>query len=132
MSDNLDCATIFLFKNGKVLVGKRHYTPDKWKDIVVWTTPGGRCDPGEELVDTLRREVAEETGITNFEIIKFLGQTPGGREIDRVHAFLGTTDQEPQLLEPDKFSEWKWIDTDHMPEDFVNPKQWELLKSNRV
>lgn len=31
---------------------------------VDWTTPGGVVDPGEEVIEGLTREVAEETGIT--------------------------------------------------------------------
>jgi len=35
--------------------------------------PGGRCEPGEELLETVRREVLEESGwsLTNIELLGF-------------------------------------------------------------
>lgn len=37
-----------------------------------WDLPGGGLDPAEALLDGLRREVQEETGITTFQVDKLL------------------------------------------------------------
>lgn len=110
--NNTLCPVAVMIKNGKILRGHRHYTADKWKEISVWTIPGGRSDVGETLEQTLRREVAEEVGITEFEIVDFIGEVPGAKDGDVVPIFYCTTDQEPTLMEPEKFSEWKWVPID--------------------
>lgn len=107
-STNL-CPIAVMIKNGSILRGHRHYTPDKWKEISVWTMPGGRCDKGETLEQTLRREVREEVNITKFQIEAFIGEVAGAKEGDRVPIFFCTTDEDPTLMEPAKFSEWKWV-----------------------
>ncbi len=98
-----------IIRDAKILLGYRNYTPDKWKAISVWTCPGGRSDAGEILEQTLRREVAEETGIDDLEIKKFLGTVPGAKEGDITNFFACETKKEPALMEPEKFSEWKWF-----------------------
>ena len=107
--DGITCPIAVIVKDGKVLIGHRHYTPDKWKKISVWTIPGGRSDIGENIEQTLRREVAEEVNITDLEILDFIGEAPGAKEGDVVLIFYGKTNQEARLIEPEKFSEWKWI-----------------------
>ncbi len=107
-------------RDGKILTGLRNYTKDKWKEISVWTIPGGRCDIGETLEQTLRREVAEEVGITEFEITGFIGEAPGAKEGDRVVIFSCTTNQDEKLMEPEKFSEWRWVSKD----DYLNDGQY--------
>ena len=103
------CPIAVLVRNGEILSGHRHYTPDKWKTISVWTIPGGRCDLGETLEDTLRREIQEEVGITDFEIIDFIGEVSGAKEGDIVSIFFCKTKQDAKLMEPEKFSEWRWV-----------------------
>lgn len=104
------CPIAVISRDGKILMGHRHYTPDKWKKISVWTVPGGRCDEGEKIEETLRREVQEETGITDLDIVEYLGEVPGAKEGDVVPIFACKTKQDATLMEPEKFSEWKWID----------------------
>ena len=122
------CPTALIFKDNKILLGLRHYTPDKYKTISVWTTPGGRCDDGETVESTLRREVGEEIDITNLNLIEFLGEVPGVKEGDVVYVFKGSTNQEPKLLEPEKFSEWRWTGVKEIPENFINKDVLDLIR----
>ncbi|MGC9611035.1 MAG: NUDIX hydrolase [Minisyncoccia bacterium] len=124
---NLAAVAVFE-KNGKMLCGLRHYTPDKWQTVSVWTTPGGRCDPGETIEATLRREVGEEVGFESFKIIEFLGEFSGAKEGDIVYGFRCVTDEEPQLMEPEKFSEWHWFTPSEIPTNFINPPIINFLK----
>jgi ADP-ribose pyrophosphatase YjhB (NUDIX family) len=73
---NEKCPVVVLMRDGKILTGHRHYTKDKWKDISVWTIPGGRCDTGETLEQTLRRETQEETGIDSYFTGKAFDHNP--------------------------------------------------------
>ena len=124
------CPVAVITRDGKVLMGLRHYTPDKWKTISVWTIPGGRCDDGEKLEKTLRREISEETGIENLEIEEYLGTVPGAKEGDVVPMFRCKTDDEPTLLEPEKFSEWKWFSPQEVPENFINPQALVVIRDS--
>ena len=50
-------------KDGKYLLLRR--SPEKYKDAKgSWDIIGGRIEPGTPLMDNLRREVAEEAGLT--------------------------------------------------------------------
>lgn len=104
-----DCVMAIMMRDEKILQGYRNYTKDKWKDISVWTNPGGRCNAGEIIEDALKREVQEEVDITEFTIVDFIGEVVGMKEGDNVLFFLCTTKQEVKLMEPEKFSEWCWV-----------------------
>lgn len=123
------CPVAIIIRDEKVLCGHRHYTPDKWKAISVWTLPGGRCDEGETVEQTLRREVAEETGITDLVVKEYLNDIPGAKEGDKVPLFLCSTNQEAQLMEPEKFSEWKWFSKENLPGTFINAHAREKIVS---
>lgn len=127
--NNEEVPVAFIFKNNKLLMGLRNYTPDKWKKISVWTAPGGRCDKDETLEKTLRREVLEEVGINDLIITKYLGSVSGAKEGDILYVFQAETKQEPKLVEPEKFSEWKWCPLSNIPNNFINPESLKLIKS---
>jgi len=114
------CPIAVIVRDKKILLGYRHYTSDKWKNISVWTCPGGRCDEGESIEITLRREVEEETSIKDLEIVDFISEVPGAKLGDVVPLFLCYTDQEAILMEPHKFSSWKWFGVEDFPEEFIN------------
>lgn len=107
--DGLLCPIAVLEKDGKILTGLRHYTPDTWKQISVWTIPGGRSDVGESMEQALRRETIEEVGIDDLRIEDFIGELPGVKEGDSILIFFCTTDQDARCMEPEKFSEWRWV-----------------------
>jgi ADP-ribose pyrophosphatase YjhB (NUDIX family) len=125
--DALICPVAVIVRDNKVLVGHRHYTPDRWKKISAWTLPGGRCDVDESVGETLRREIKEEIDVDDVEIVDYLGESPGVKEDDRVLVFLCKTNQEPKLMEPEKFSEWKWVSANEFPDDFINNHVREII-----
>lgn len=129
IGNSKDVPVAFIFKDNKLLMGLRNYTPDKWKKISVWTAPGGRCDKNETLEKALRREVFEEVGINDLIITKYLGSVPGAKDGDIVYVFKAETKQEPKLIEPEKFSKWIWCPLNKIPTNFINPKSLELIKS---
>ena len=118
-----------IMRDNKMLIGLRNYNKEQWKKVSVWTTPGGRCGGDETFAQTLKREVFEEVGITDLKITDYLGNTPGAKEGDTLFVFKGETNQEPRLMEPEKFSEWKWCPMDQIPDNFINPKSLTLLNN---
>ncbi len=132
--DTKTCTSAIIVKNGRILLGLRHYTKQNtnhnWKTISVWTTPGGRCDKGEKIKENLLREINEETGIKNVIIKKFLSKVNGAKKGDEVFVFLCTTNEEFILAEPEKFSEWRWFSLDDIPPNFININILDLISKN--
>lgn len=75
------------------------------KQRTTWEIPGGHCEPSENILDTARRELYEETGAIDFDIkpicvykfnaygllcyaeVKTLGELPPEMEIDEIKQF---------------------------------------------
>ncbi len=97
------------------MLGKRHYSESE----VFWTCPGGRCNDGETIETALRREVYEEIGINELDILEYIAELNGYLDCDKVFLFLCQTKQAPRLMEPANFSEWRWFGLGEVPQDFI-------------
>jgi len=101
---------------GTVLVGKRRNSHGEG----CWAFPGGHLEFGETLVECAQREVMEETGLVVANIRRgpfsedlFLSENKHYITIIMLADYI---DGEPQLLEPDKCSEWRWCSMATIPE----------------
>ena len=132
----LGVGVVVLNNENRVFVGKRKDNP-----INKWQMPQGGVNNGEKLIDAMKRELEEETGIRSIEILKEIdgwqeyelpsnllgkiwrGKFRGQKQKWFVVKFLGN-DKEINL-EKDKpeFIEWQWIDIDNLPGVIVDFKK---------
>tara|TARA_Y100001970_G_scaffold270658_1_gene364839 strand:+ start:6494 stop:6967 length:474 start_codon:yes stop_codon:yes gene_type:complete len=132
----LGVGVVVLNNENRVFVGKRKDNP-----INKWQMPQGGVNNGEKLIDAMKRELEEETGIRSIEILKEIdgwqeyelpsnllgkiwrGKFRGQKQKWFVVKFLGN-DKEINL-EKDKpeFIEWQWIDIDSLPGVIVDFKK---------
>ena len=98
--------------------------------------PKGRLERGESFEDAAKREIAEETGLNNLELIDKLGikerLTFEKSEWRVTHYFLFLTDQKDgvQNLQDEENYELEWFDLDKLPPMFW-PEQKDLIEENR-
>lgn len=59
----------FIIKNNKILIVKK--SPDEYIDANLWTIPGGKIYPQENIINGLKREIKEEVNleVTNYQWI---------------------------------------------------------------
>lgn len=121
------CTSGVIVRAGKVLLGNRVY-----HDASYWVSPGGRCDVNEKPETAVLREVAEEIGVTDAKIILKLGEKEGAYSDesgkDRVIVFEIATQQEPRLMEPEKFKEWKWFGIDEIPNNLPSSQDKDFFE----
>ena len=126
---------ILLNKENKIFVGKRIDNPTN-----SWQMPQGGIDQNESIIDAAKRELKEETGITNVEIVKELqywltyelpnnllgkiwkGRYRGQKQKWFIMKFLGEIEEINIKTQQPEFLEWKWIDAKELPDIAVHFK----------
>ena len=120
---------IILNKDGLVLGFERKDFPDEWQ------FPQGGLDEGEELLDAVKREIYEETGIEANDIkllaeapvptvYEFPNKSPHRGQVHRWFLFrLESSDEAITLGDQKEFHAWKWTSMDEMIENVVSFKK---------
>src|SRR6266436_2485768 len=105
MSNYPNLTVTFLIEHeGRFLLVARGSKEDNFPNL--WAFPGGKVELGETVVDTIRREVLEETGLRLTDETAFLNTYTFKRSVGV--AFLVRTNSTEIRLAPD-FSDYKWV-----------------------
>ena len=126
---------VLLNKENKVFVGRRIDNPKNF-----WQMPQGGVDEGENFLNAALRELKEETGIKNVELIQEIegimtyelpanllgiiwkGKYRGQKQKWFLMRFLGKDDDINIKTEKPEFLDWKWLDLNEITETVVDFK----------
>ena len=126
---------ILINHENKIFVGKRIDNPENY-----WQMPQGGVDHDEDYLVAAYRELREETGIKNVELIKELdgfttyklptnllgiiwkGKYKGQKQKWFVMRFLGNDDEINIKTKRPEFLDWKWIELDKITDLVVKFK----------
>lgn len=117
--------------DGKYLLVKRSATAYP-NAICGWEPVGGRITPGIPLLENLKREILEETGITRIENIKLVAAQDilrvEGKHIVRL-TYVADTADELVVLDSEN-TEYIWVSMDELKSlEDLDPYLEELVKS---
>ncbi|RKF13114.1 NUDIX domain-containing protein [Alginatibacterium sediminis] len=108
---------IILNHEGKLLVGKR-----RGSHAPYWSIPGGHLDLGESFESAAIRELKEETGLDIQDpIVISVSNNQQTYEQEGYHSIsvilhAKHNGAEPQLLEPEKCEQWRWVNMNALPQ----------------
>ena len=126
---------VILNKENKIFVAKRIDNPKNF-----WQMPQGGVNKGEKLLSAALRELEEETGIKEVELIEEIdgtmtyelpphllgiiwkGKYKGQKQKWFLMRYLGNDRDINIKTEKPEFLEWKWIDLDLLTEVVVDFK----------
>ncbi len=109
---------VLIVKDGMILLGRR--SDPNTHGNATWAPPGGHLEFFETFEQCARREVLEETGL-ELGHVRFATVTNDFFIKEQKHYITIFMLAEyikgiPQLLEPDKCSQWDWFSLDSLPE----------------
>jgi len=126
---------VLLNNENKVFVGKRIDNP-----VNFWQMPQGGVDKNEENYEAAKRELREETGITQIKLIKELnywleyelpdnllgkiwkGKYRGQKQKWFIMKFTGNTKDINIKTKHPEFLEWRWVEPSKLPDIAVKFK----------
>lgn len=119
---------VAIFKDGKVLLGKRKGS----HGAATWAFPGGHIELGESFEDCARREVFEETGLMvgNFRKLTFTNDIfSENKHYVTLYLACDYISGELELKEPEKCEGWNWFSVAEIPHPRFLPLD-HLLEEN--
>ena len=127
---------IVINNQNKIFVAKRIDNP-----VNKWQMPQGGVDPGEELVDAMKRELIEETSIKSIKLLKEInrwleyelpknllgriwkGKFRGQKQKWFIVKFIGSETEINLKTKHPEFMEWKWVEIDELINVIVDFKK---------
>lgn len=117
--------------DGKILVVRQKH--DKW------SLPKGHIEENEEPVQAARREIAEETGVVELDLLDELGEYKRFKigpyfkddesEIKTIHIYLFTTPQQELVANGEDTYEARWADRAEVEKLLSHPKDRDFFIS---
>lgn len=118
---------VIIIRDNQVLMGKRLGAHGSH----TWNFPGGHLEYGESIEVCGKREVLEETGliVRNIKLGPYTNDIFDTEGKHYITLFTLATNPigEPQIMEPDKCTQWSWFSWDDLPQPLFLPIQ-NLLK----
>ncbi len=122
---------VVLDAGGRVLLVSQHGTS--------WSLPKGHVEEGEDFLTAARREIYEESGVRELELLRGLGSytrrrlgPEGGEdasELKTIHLFLfRTSETELKPVDPDN-PEAVWVERGRVASLLTHPKDGEFFES---
>lgn len=104
-----------------------------------WGLPKGHIDPGEDALTAAKREILEETGISQLTLIKaypiyqrYRGTPDGGddvSELKTIYMFLFSTDEEKLAPQDPQNPEARWMKPEDVVAMLTHPKDKEFFQA---
>ncbi len=122
---------VVLDAEGRVLVVSQHGTS--------WSLPKGHVEEGESLLAAARREIYEESGVSQLELLRPLGSytrprlgRDGGEdasELKTIHLFLFRTSETALKPVDPENPEAVWVEKGRVAALLTHPKDGEFFES---
>lgn len=100
------------------------------KKVMNWSFPKGRVEEGENPMETALRELKEETGITEVEILefplieeKYEVESKNGISVKLNKYFLGIVKNDHVTIQEGEIFDYKWVTYGEAIETFVFKKE---------
>lgn len=103
-----------IVKDGKVLLLRKAAYEGNAGNQGKWNTPGGRVEAGEHWEDALRREIKEETGITQLNVGPpiYIGEwspTISGVPTQIICTFMACFTDQDKIVLNEEHDTYRWI-----------------------
>ncbi|OGZ19023.1 MAG: hypothetical protein A2175_01705 [Candidatus Nealsonbacteria bacterium RBG_13_42_11] len=127
-------AVIFRKEDNKPFFLLLHYPSDTKSLKGYWDFPKGHIEKGEKELDTVKREVEEETGLKDIDFIERFKETIkyffrwGGKNILKfVTFYLAETDKKEVRIS-EEHTEFKWLPYEEAIERLSHKNAKEILR----
>jgi ADP-ribose pyrophosphatase YjhB (NUDIX family) len=104
-----------------------------------WSLPKGHVEEGESLLETAKREIAEESGVKELEFVRELGRyeryrisemnTDDKSELKTIIMFLFTTHETTLKPTDPENPEARWVPKNEVSALLTHPKDKEFFES---